>query len=1405
MDNRICLKAGDRLVLARDAENKAAEEFLIISVIGKGSSSICYEALRTRDSHRGCLKEFYPVTGYQMVRHENVLFASGRSRGFQKRRDTYESTYRRISALARENSVIRNYVQEGELLFGTFDGFLHTVFAPKDQCGTVYHFVSGNAGLSFHDYIDRIYQSGMDHADQTIDEILAVIITLADFVRALHKEGILHLDLTPDNFLVTYDSYQKINPHAISVFDINSILDTNGTDVLKYKGTPGYRSPELVQGKPCLQSDLYSLGAVLYHALCGKKFTGDTAIADDFASSPLVQASFMQEDAVLCRKLVRILETCLETDPEKRYGSVSALQKELKGVKARLLVYSVSARELGHSRILKLASLREKGEAAPLTLMRRLLFEHPLFETWNRREQTVKVLALGDSVYTEAFLDAVMQAGQIPGRELDLTVLAAQAMDFKEHYLAQRKPLERFFAVDQETTLPQQYGLLKFEEPQEIFHAGIKAAQADHLAEAILSRKSYDYIFVSLSSDSLNLTAAKAFAAHSSCPVCFIAEKPHRLPKDSTLVPVMIHEPVTVRSIHPALEQMAFNTDMSWNAEMTFDLSEAYQRFAADPYNYQSSLAFALSVRYKLYAAGIVLAEDAEKLADKEDLVIAQDEVQAARLFAEKVLKDPDSDLYKNLVCFEHRRWVIGMITDGYDVPRDENGNMDLKRCISEGTVKNKEAKTHPCIQFSTPETPLNTPAYTENGRKKWDEKKIDPSLDELDRMSLRLHQLFAKAARNFRQTNPLHMQDLKILEEICRKDGAEAAYRQYVFCLRNILNGMEGYTRQYRYYEDVLRKELKKESQAAEERLKLIRKAFYPVFEAGMYRNYKAIDEELIRRIPFILSYRGTEEIAMAFEDGRKENGRNEAVYANVASASLLHPVKIHYFYVYDHDTVTGMLVHRMSSVMNYLSRRRCCRSVTFTIAVKDETQQKELQESINQLGVAKDPMIENIMVQVCPDHPQAMAFLAGRMGDPDVYDGSTSLFHSVYEDMQWVQTIRNRNLPYCEFDSHRKEFTVHEGCDALTFVNDRSFIRIHDMFALMNASDCRFNIPQFADDYEELWKIYTGSYLASRQFENGINTWNKLCVMLEKYDQNQKPVASFTVPTSDNIAWKQDVVLAASSRPKLEEIVNELIAYGVLNRKTSVESFGEDDVIVHLHSCTGYQKELEKLFDTNRMHEGLQVEKIAYPGETVVQVTTERLKVSRLDLDPNHFNRYDFFLKLLEALQEAHAIRSLKQDDTQPSLVSFVYTAPRFKKLLTSAGEILEVYSYYEALKTGYFDDAASGYEFAWEEGGVRNELDLVLTKGSRSMIIECKATLELKLDYYHKLHSIAEHFGIGTVKVLIGNTHERADSDYAENNAMQRSRGEQLMIRTISSQDEINNIGRTLVSIMEEVIGR
>ena len=83
---------------------------------------------------------------------------------------------------------------------------------------------------------------------------------------------------------------------------------------------------------------------------------------------------------------------------------------------------------------------------------------------------------------------------------------------------------------------------------------------------------------------------------------------------------------------------------------------------------------------------------------------------------------------------------------------------------------------------------------------------------------------------------------------------------------------------------------------------------------------------------------------------------------------------------------------------------------------------------------------------------------------------------------------------------------------------------------------------------------------------------------------------------------------------------------------------------------------------------------------------------------------------------------------------------------------------------------------------------------------MIIECKSCKQINQDYYHKLNSIADQFGVNCTKVLIANTYADGNNDDIRNaNDLQRERGKQMNIITVSAWEDIQNIGNTLVKIM------
>ena len=134
-----------------------------------------------------------------------------------------------------------------------------------------------------------------------------------------------------------------------------------------------------------------------------------------------------------------------------------------------------------------------------------------------------------------------------------------------------------------------------------------------------------------------------------------------------------------------------------------------------------------------------------------------------------------------------------------------------------------------------------------------------------------------------------------------------------------------------------------------------------------------------------------------------------------------------------------------------------------------------------------------------------------------------------------------------------------------------------------------------------------------------------------------------------------------------------------------------------------------------------------------------------------------------------------------------------------MTSAGRILELYVYYQLVNTHYINEIANSVEIERKSSGIKNELDVVLTSGLQSVIIECKAQSKLKQDYYYKLDNLNRIFGINSIAILITDLNEKDWQDNSENE-MQRKRGVESGIITVYSQNDIDNIANKIKQILK-----
>ncbi len=154
--------------------------------------------------------------------------------------------------------------------------------------------------------------------------------TIAEAIHYAHERGVLHRDLKPSNVLIDANDQLKVTDFGLAKrLDRETELTLSG----QVLGSPGYMAPEQAAAQRGLvgkRSDVYSLGAILYHLITGRAPFMAATVAETLQQ---VQNAEPVSPTILNPHIPHDLKTiclkCLEKDPARRYQSACELAQDL--------------------------------------------------------------------------------------------------------------------------------------------------------------------------------------------------------------------------------------------------------------------------------------------------------------------------------------------------------------------------------------------------------------------------------------------------------------------------------------------------------------------------------------------------------------------------------------------------------------------------------------------------------------------------------------------------------------------------------------------------------------------------------------------------------------------------------------------------------------------------------------------------------------------------------------------------------------------------------------------------------------------------------------------------------------------------------------------------------------------
>lgn len=282
------------------------DRYVIGKVLGNGGFGVTYKAFDLRLNKIVAIKEFFPAGLVNRIPggKEIIKFPGEKGERFNKEKDKFLNEARTMAKFSNNPNIV-----------DVFDFF--------EENNTAYIIMEFIDGILLKDYMKQ------NNGKLDVTTSLEIINKVISGVEDIHKHGVIHRDISPDNIFLTEGSNVKIFDFGAARF---SSIDQEKTAEIVVK--QGYTPPEQYRNKSKQgpYTDVYAAGAMLYAMITGKvpDESVDRQINDELQKPTDI-------DNTIPKYLDNVIMKALSIKCELRFQNMHEFAEAIKGTKSVLM------------------------------------------------------------------------------------------------------------------------------------------------------------------------------------------------------------------------------------------------------------------------------------------------------------------------------------------------------------------------------------------------------------------------------------------------------------------------------------------------------------------------------------------------------------------------------------------------------------------------------------------------------------------------------------------------------------------------------------------------------------------------------------------------------------------------------------------------------------------------------------------------------------------------------------------------------------------------------------------------------------------------------------------------------------------------------------------------------------